>query len=120
MRQTNAESLLEAGHRQTPNKQKSPSIQLGLFCLSRFQRARLNMQPKAAGAVCAPQLAAKLLRATAIYQAVLDEQMSFAPHVRWCCGYVENGSTGLSGQIYPVPDLSSPWSTEISPDQYPQ
>ncbi|PYE58662.1 hypothetical protein C8J23_1121, partial [Shewanella chilikensis] len=28
---------------------------------------------------CAPQLAAKLLRATAIYQAVLDEQMSFAP-----------------------------------------
>ncbi len=52
---------------------------LGLFCLSRFQRARLNMQPKAAGAVRAPQLAAKLLRATAIYQAVLDEQMSFAP-----------------------------------------
>ncbi len=51
MRQTNAQSLLEAGHRQTPNKQKSPSIQLGLFCLSRFQRARLNMQPKAAGAV---------------------------------------------------------------------
>ena len=37
------------------------------------------MQPKAAGAVCAPQLAAKLLRATAINQAVLDEQMSFAP-----------------------------------------
>ncbi len=70
---------VRVGHRQTPNKQKSPSIQLGLFCLSRFQRARLNMQPKAAGAVCAPQLAAKLLRATAIYQAVLDEQMSFAP-----------------------------------------
>ncbi|WP_229671747.1 hypothetical protein, partial [Shewanella carassii] len=79
MRQTNAESLLEAGHRQTPNKQNSPSIQLGLFCLSRFQRARLNMQPKAAGAVWAPQLAAKLLRATAIHQAVLDGQMSFAP-----------------------------------------
>ncbi|BCV57076.1 hypothetical protein TUM17384_10210 [Shewanella algae] len=75
---------------------------LGLFCLSRFQRARLNMQPKAAGAVCAPQLAAKLLRATAIYQAVLDEQMSFAPHVRWCCGDIENRLTRLSGQIYPV------------------
>ncbi|WP_238399007.1 hypothetical protein, partial [Shewanella sp. SE1] len=66
------------------------------------------------------QLAAKLLRATAIYQAVLDEQMSFAPHVRWCCGYVENGSTGLSGQIYRGDYLSSLWSTETSSDRYPQ
>ncbi|WP_335920024.1 hypothetical protein, partial [Shewanella algae] len=26
----------------------------------------------------------------------------FRPHVRWCCGDIENGSTRLFGQIYPV------------------